>query len=206
MIYFDFWKFLHITLIAQCRRKVKKKRSSIYDSQWNRCSEENGKRARHPRCDLSTSDDDCESCMYLPGRCVWQKVRNIISFSDTRDKTRGTKRKGVGQKSAVKKHTHHLYPVAGQCPLRGKVSITKRGHGPRQWTFEETYVWAVQWRTKERSKCLHVAHQRCYKYPDVCPMDPDGSRITACLGKRLRNDERKRFAARWPGEPIAFIR
>lgn len=34
------------------------------------------------------------------------------------------------------------------------------GHGRRQWTFEETYVWSVQWWTKERSKCLHVAHQR----------------------------------------------
>lgn len=31
-------------------------------------------------------------------------------------------------------------------------------------------------------------------------MDPDGSRITACLGKRLRDDERKRFAARSPGD------
>lgn len=40
---------------------------------------------------------------------------------------------------------------------------------PRQWTFEETYVWAAQWRTKERSKCLHVAHRCLLQIPGCVP-------------------------------------
>ena len=107
------------------------------------------------------------ACVYVPARLMrltkgpeyhqFQRHPRQNSSAVEERKRRGWARaKNLPLKSTPTTYTQSPWtmPVAWK-----SVSITKRGHGPRQWTFEETYVWAAQWWTKERSKCLHVAHQ-----------------------------------------------
>lgn len=130
----------------------------------------------------------------------------IINFGDRRDKTR-LARVNVGKwvgardekKAGVKKHTGRAVPVGRTIRLvRGKVSIANR-HRPRQWTFEEMYVWSAQCRTKERSKCLHVARRDpSLQIPGCAPNGSWRESHQPRVSEASSSDERTRFGARWP--------
>lgn len=135
--------------------------------------------------------------------------RNIISFSATPETKLGRWKevcvcvcvcvRGVGQKSAVKKHTRR-YTTASrrQWPPRGKVSITgggrDNGHSKKRMFGPHN----DGQRNDLSAYMLHTA--ACYKYPDVCPMDLDGGGRINRLSRENRlprdENERKCFAAR----------
>lgn len=175
-------------------------------------------RERERRKRVSVEGGNEESArVYLAGRDeVRQKGAGISSVwaRHPRQNWDGGKRcvcaRGVGQKSAVKKHTRR-YTTASrrQWPPRGKVSITgggrDNGHSKKRMFGPHN----DGQRNDLSAYMLHTA--ACYKYPDVCPMDLDGGGRINRLSRenRLpRDDERKCFAARWPMlvEPISFIR
>lgn len=187
-------------------RKLGYKGRFIYDS------EREGDKERESESE--SKEEARRARAYLAGRDeVGQKSGGIISLTP---ETKLERRKevcacvrGVGQKSAVKKHTRR-YTTASrrQWPPRGKVSITgggrDNGHSKKRMFGPHN----DGQRNDLSAYMLHTA--ACYKYPDVCPMDLDGGGRINRLSRenRLpRDDERKCFAARWPMlEPISFIR
>ena len=185
-------------------RKLGYKGQFIYNSEREREREREEGRKGEER----ESEEETRACTWQGATRFDKRAPEYHQFQrDTRDKTGTVERgvrvcvcvRGVGQKSAVKKHTRR-YTTASrrQWPPRGKVSITgggrDNGHSKKRMFGPHN----DGQRNDLSAYMLHTA--ACYKYPDVCPMDLDGGGRINRLSRENRlprdENERKCFAAR----------
>ena len=109
---------LMVDMSAQCRRRKRKRNKILFTIHSGIDTARETVKGAASTADVSKKDDVASVCVCTCQVDASDKRSGISSVSATPEtkleRRRGTKKKGVGkgQKSAVKKHTHHLYPVA----------------------------------------------------------------------------------------------